>query len=219
MTDGPFEEEYFSGIHGGDYDARNPKYKFRALLGELRKHQPHGRLLDVGCAYGRFLEVAAEEGGYTLSGTDVSEHAAGVAAERLGDRARVQPGGLLESPFAGETFDVVTMFDVIEHIPDLPGAFAAVREHLAPDGIFAFSVPVYDGPVGVLVEAMDLDPTHVHKIGRDAWLERADENGFRVLRWLGILRYFAASKVYVHRHTTRLRRHAPAILVLAAARP
>ena len=137
MTDGPFEEEYFSGIYGGDYDARNPKYKFRALLGELRKHQPHGRLLDVGCAYGRFLEVAAEEGGYTLSGTDVSEHAAGVAAERLGDRARVQPGGLLESPFAGETFDVVTMFDVIEHIEDQDAAFARIRELLRPSGLLA----------------------------------------------------------------------------------
>ncbi|MCO4770997.1 MAG: class I SAM-dependent methyltransferase [Deltaproteobacteria bacterium] len=218
MTEpGPFEGAYFADIYGGDYDARNPRYKHRALLSALRLHQPSGSLLDIGCAYGRFLEVAAEEGGYTLSGCDVSEHAAAIAGERLASRdVRVRQGGVLDDPFPGETFDVITMFDVIEHVDDLEAAFASVKTRLTEGGVFAFSVPVYDGPVGVLVEAMDLDPTHVHKIGRDAWLQHAQDHGFRVLRWMGIMRYFLASRVYLHLQTTTLRRHSPAVLVICA---
>ena len=211
---GAFEGGYFADIYGGDYDLRNPSYKHRALLSALRMHQPRGRLLDIGCAYGRFLEVASEEGGYELSGCDVSEHAVGVASGRLGDRASVRQGGVLDDPFPDQKFDVITMFDVIEHVPDLAAAFASVRSRLAPGGVFAFSVPVYDGPVGVLVEALDLDPTHVHKLGRDAWVRAASEHGFRVMRWLGILRYFVAHRFYLHLQTHRARRHCPAILVL-----
>lgn len=217
---GAFEDAYFEDIYGGAYDARNPKYKHRALLAALRMHQPSGRLLDIGCAYGKFLQVAAEEGGYDLSGCDVSEHAAGIARERLAPHGvHIEQGGVLDDPFPGETFDVVTMFDVIEHVTDLGAAFAAVKGRLKGDGIFAFSVPVYDGPVGILVEAMDLDPTHVHKIGRDDWVKAAEGNGFDVLRWLGIVRYFVGKRFYLHLQTTTLRRHCPAILVICSPRP
>lgn len=212
-----FEGEYFSEIYGGDYDLRNPSYKHRALLSALRLHQPGGRLLDIGCAYGRFLEVATDEGGYELSGCDVSDHAVDVATKRLEPRGvRVRQGGVLDDPFPGEQFDLITMFDVIEHVPDLTAAFAHVRQRLAPGGVFAFSVPVYDGPVGVLVEAMDLDPTHVHKLARHDWVKNAEEHGFRVLRWLGIVRYFLASRFYVHLQSERLREHCPAILLLCS---
>ncbi len=217
---GAFEDAYFEDIYGGAYDARNPKYKHRALLAALRMHQPSGRLLDIGCAYGKFLQVAAEEGCYDLSGCDVSDHAAGIARERLvPHKVHIQQGGVLDDPFPGEIFDVVTMFDVIEHVTDLKAAFAAVKSRLKVDGIFAFSVPVYDGPIGILVEAMDLDPTHVHKLGRDAWVKAAEANGFEVLRWLGIVRYFVGQRFYLHLQTTTLRRHCPAILVICSPRP
>jgi SAM-dependent methyltransferase len=212
-----FEDEYFAEVYGGDYDLRNPSYKHRALLAALRLHQPKGRLLDIGCAYGRFLQVAVDEGGYELSGCDLSEHAVRVATERLAPHGvRVRQGGVLDKPFPGETFDIITMFDVIEHVPDLAAAFGRVRERLAPGGVFAFSVPVYDGPVGVLVEAMDRDPTHVHKLSRHDWIKNAEDHGFLVLRWLGIVRYFLASRFYVHLQSERLRGHCPAILVLCS---
>lgn len=210
-----FGSEYFDGIYGGDYEARNPRYKFRALLGAIRMHQPSGRLLDIGCAYGKFLEVAALEGGYELSGMDLSEHAVEVARERLEPHGvRVRQGGVLDRPFDGETFDVVTMFDVIEHVPDLDAAFDAARVRLNPGGVLAISVPVYDGPVGVLVEAMDMDPTHVHKLGRREWVERCEAAGLRVLRKVGIVRYFMAGRFYVHVQGRRLFPQSPAILLI-----
>ena len=210
-----FDSSYFDGIYGGDYDARNPRYKFRALLGAIRMHQPSGRLLDIGCAYGRFLEVAAAEGGYTLCGMDLSQHAVSVAQGRLeSSGVTVRQGGVLDDPFPGETFDVITMFDVIEHVPDLPAAFAAAKRRLNPGGVLAISVPVYDGPVGVLVEAMDRDPTHVHKLGRREWLARCDDHGLRVLRKVGIVRYFVHGRFYVHVQSRKLFAASPAILLI-----
>lgn len=210
-----FGSGYFDGVYGGDYDARNPRYKLRALLGAIRMHQPSGRLLDIGCAYGRFLEVAAAEGGYDLSGMDLSEHAVEIAQERLEpEGVRIRQGGVLDDPFPDEVFDVVTMFDVIEHVPNLKAALAAARARVAPGGILAISVPVYDGPVGILVDVLDTDPTHVHKLGRRAWVRHCEANGLRVLRWVGILRYFVAGRVYVHVQSRRLRDVSPAILLL-----
>jgi len=217
VEDGAFESDYFDANYGGDYDARNPAYKFRALLGAIRMHQPSGRLLDIGCAYGKFLEVAADEGGYTLSGMDLSEHAAGIAAQRLEPRGvRVRVGGVLDDPFPDETFDVVTMFDVIEHVPDLDAAFSAAKARVAPGGVLALSVPVYDGPVGVLVEAMDMDETHLHKYGRHDWVRRCEAAGLRVLRKVGIVRYFVGGRFYVHVQSRRMFPVSPAILLVTS---
>jgi SAM-dependent methyltransferase len=181
-------------VTAGEQDARNPRYKYRALLGAIRMHQPSGRLLDIGCGSGRFLEVVAQEGGYEQSGIDLSD---------------------LQAEFSGEAFDVVTMFDVLQRAPDLPAALAAARARLRPNGILAISVPVYDGPVGILVDAMDTDPLHLQKLGREEWVGQCQANGLRVLRWTGIVRTFLAGKVALHVQSRRLRRVSPAILVLA----
>ncbi len=177
-----------------EHDARNPRYKYRALLGAIRMHQPSGRLLDVGIGSGRFLEVVAREGGYESTGIALSE---------------------LDGEFTGEAFDVVTMFDVLQRAPDLGAALAAARSRLRPNGILAISVPVYDGPVGILVDAMDTDPLHLQKLGREEWVRQCQVNGLRVLRWTGIVRTFLAGKVALHVQSRRLRAVSPAILVLA----
>jgi len=181
-------------VTDAEHDARNPRYKYRALLGAIRMHQPSGRLLDVGTGSGRFLEVVDQEGGYESTGIELSE---------------------LDEEFEGEPFDVVTMFDVLQRAPDLPATLAAARARLRPNGILAISVPVYDGPVGILVDAMDTDPAHLQKLGRDEWVRQCQAHGLRVLRWTGIVRTFLGGKVALHVQSRRLRSVSPAILVLA----
>ncbi|MEE2829090.1 MAG: class I SAM-dependent methyltransferase [Myxococcota bacterium] len=214
-----FEERYFSEIYGGSYDLRNPRWKTRALLAAVRQHCRAGRLMDVGCAYGAFLAEAAADGGFELWGTDLSEHALAEASRRLdGEAVQLQHGGLFDSGGVPGSFDVVTIFDVIEHIDDLDAAFEQLRVLLRPGGLLAVSVPVYDGPLGPLVDALDKDPTHLHKLSRDRWIELVDAAGFELLEWSGLIRYPILGKVYLHRQTRRLRRIAPAILLLSRLR-
>jgi hypothetical protein len=80
-----------------------------------------------------------------------------------------------------------------------------------------FVVPVYDGPLGWLVRRLDKDPTHVHKMPRNFWLEWAART-FEVVEWLGTYRYLTPLGVYVHFASRRLRRWSPAVAVAARRR-
>jgi len=214
-----FDERYYSDNYGGRYDLRNPPRKTSAILDEISKHCPGGRLMDVGCAYGAFLQAAADSGRYQLWGTDVSEHAIEIARERLTDHdVSLQAGGLFDSGGPPRSFDVVTLFDVIEHIDNLGTSFGAIRDLLQDGGLLALTVPVYDGPLGGLVSLLDNDPTHLHKVSRWDWVERVQAGGFQVLEWSGLYRYPVLGRFYFHRRSRRFRDFAPAILILARLR-
>ena len=89
-----------------------------------------GRVLDVGCAGGAFLLVMLEAG-WTVRGLEPSEPMRAVAEERLG--APVDGSDLMAfEPDA--TFDLITLWDVLEHLPDPVGALRRVRGWLAPGG-------------------------------------------------------------------------------------
>jgi SAM-dependent methyltransferase len=111
------------------------------------------RVLDVGCRYGSFLANLQARGWRDVAGVDVDAAAVdrGLAAwPDLAGSLRAYDGAAL--PFADATFDVVTMFDVIEHIPD-PGVFLQeVRRTLRPGGVFIFQTPnlLIDAPYWIL---------------------------------------------------------------------
>lgn len=104
----------------------------RRRLALIRRSAPRGRrLLDVGCGTGTFLSVARES--YQCCGVDVSAEAVAVVRERLGVEAYA--GDLIGLDLPGGKFDVITLFDVIEHVLE-PGAWMqAVRRLLAPRGV------------------------------------------------------------------------------------
>jgi len=210
--DGRFEQEYFETTYR-HYARQNPPRKLRFYRRLVERAAPPGRVprvLDIGCAFGAFL--ATLDPGWPRFGTDVSRHALERARTAL-PGATLACAGVEELPFPGP-FEIVTAFDVIEHVPSLPAVAAAVRARLAADGRFIFVVPVYDGLTGPLIRRLDRDPTHVHKRSRDFWLDWTREH-FELLDWCGICRYLLAGLVYVHWPTRVGRRHVPAIAVTA----
>ena len=120
-----------------DYRSDAPLYlkTYRRRLAVVRRNFTRpGRVLDVGCAAGYFLEVMGQEG-WEVTGLEPSDAIRPQAQERLGSD-RVLAGVLGEVDLAPGSFDLVTMWDVIEHIPDVVAAARAVRELLAPGGLF-----------------------------------------------------------------------------------
>jgi SAM-dependent methyltransferase len=113
---------------------------------------------------------------------------------------------------------VVAAFDVVEHIPALPAAFDSAHRLLGPGGLFVFTVPVYDGPLGWLVRRLDKDSTHVWRRGRDFWLEQLAPR-FRLLRYTGVWRYFLPGGVYLNLVSRLSRRVTTAVLVVAQKEP
>jgi 2-polyprenyl-3-methyl-5-hydroxy-6-metoxy-1,4-benzoquinol methylase len=102
-------------------------------------HASHrGRLLDVGCALGFFVEAAAERG-WRAEGVDISEHATAYAREQLGVEAHT--GTIHETAYEPGTFDVITAWDVIEHVTDPVAELRYMRTLLREGGLLVLSTP------------------------------------------------------------------------------
>ena len=101
-----------------------------------------GRVLDIGCGVGAFVSVAVAAG-LDAHGIDFNE--AQIAAGRrhlsLGDRLRVGEVSDLEAHFGKESFDLVTLFEVIEHVEAPAELLTQVRRLLRPAGLIALSCP------------------------------------------------------------------------------
>ncbi len=118
-------------------------------IGPLREIAEHGvmwlpvsrrgRLLDVGCGSGLFLE-RMRDFGWQVAGVEPDAPAASAAVQRLGDDALVV-AHLDDPALASESFDAVSMSHVIEHVPDPIGTLSKCRELLAPAGTLVCVTP------------------------------------------------------------------------------
>jgi 2-polyprenyl-3-methyl-5-hydroxy-6-metoxy-1,4-benzoquinol methylase len=97
---------------------------------------PGARILDIGCAAGYFLQVM-KKAGHPVLGIEPSASIAQIARKELGDET-VFVGNLDDAPhslgYREGSFDLVSMWDVIEHIPDPQAALRRVRQLLTKGG-------------------------------------------------------------------------------------
>lgn len=131
-----YDEPYFTGGGPGyeDYvgQERTHRRQARRYLGYLHSLGiAPGRLLDVGCAAGFFLDEA-RRAGWTVQGCDVSPYATELARDRL--HLDVQCAGFLEADLPNGAFDVVTAFNVFEHLPDPRAAVDRLARLVRPGG-------------------------------------------------------------------------------------
>jgi SAM-dependent methyltransferase len=97
-----------------------------------------GPLLDVGCGGGLFLGMMRERG-YAVVGLDFSREAAAIAWKR--QQVPAVCGDLAHAPLRAGSLAGITMFHVLEHLPDPRAYLVAARELLAPDGRLVVQVP------------------------------------------------------------------------------
>ncbi len=138
-----YGKEYFEAgdsVRAVDRTIVNESYK-RALDKLAKLQLKGGKLLDVGCGYGEFLEFARSRG-WEVDGVDISPWAAQVASQESG--VPVFLGTLFEASYPSETFDVVTAWDLIEHLNEPRGFVAEVRRILKADGMLVVRTPNQD---------------------------------------------------------------------------
>jgi 2-polyprenyl-3-methyl-5-hydroxy-6-metoxy-1,4-benzoquinol methylase len=104
-------------------------------------------LLDIGCAYGPFL-VAARESGFSPTGIDPSEEAVRYVNNESGTRAIHGFFPEASKTLQDASFDVITLWFVIEHFRDCTQVFAEIRRLLKPGGMLAFATPSFSGVSG-----------------------------------------------------------------------
>ena len=108
----------------------------------LKKYKSQGRLFDIGCSAGFFLKLAKENGWETY-GLEINKGSARIARERYG--LEVTIGTLDQADFEPKSFDVITMWDVIEHVRNPMKTMSVINRLLKEDGIIALSTPNIDG--------------------------------------------------------------------------
>ncbi|MBK5437903.1 class I SAM-dependent methyltransferase [Pseudomonas sp. TH32] len=114
---------------------------FKKLIDVISSFKPGGgKLIDVGCAHGWFLEAAM--GKFETLGVEPDEAVFNVTSARgLPVRKGYFPDALKD----GEMFDVIVFNDVIEHIPEIGGVLSECYERLNGGGLLVLNLPSSDG--------------------------------------------------------------------------
>lgn len=100
---------------------------------------PKGRLLDIGCGVGDFL-LHVKKIGWEVMGIEPSEQAANLAQSRLGFPP-LKPSDYEKMP--DHSFDVITMWHVLEHVDDLKSQTYELKRLLRPGGRLVIALPNY----------------------------------------------------------------------------
>lgn len=111
-------------------------YTFKNALKNIKRWKRNGRLLDFGCYTGFFLEQAKADGWETY-GIELSDWACKYAREHLGLKVFDQP--LSELYIGDNFFDVVCMWDVIEHLTNPVKELREINKKLKPNGLLCIS--------------------------------------------------------------------------------
>jgi SAM-dependent methyltransferase len=140
-----YGEEYFSSDVFHDYlgQRRVRVESGTTAAATLARLVPRGRLLDVGCAAGFFLEAAARH--YDVTGIELSPFASEYARSELG--LRVLTGDVTDGELEGEKFDVVTLWNTIEHMANPLGALRAIAQLARPGAVLVISTGDASGPL------------------------------------------------------------------------
>ena len=190
--------QYFRGGEYVDYVADKPSLQrnFRARIAELRALVPRGDLLEIGSAYGFFLEMAREH--WTVSGVEIAPEGAAHAHDVLG--LDVTCGDLLELPERPDAYDVICMWDTIEHLARPVEAVERIARWLRPGGILAITTGnIASGVARLRGEHWRLihPPTHVTYFSPATLRRTVQRAGLRV-RKLGSVGHWRSWRSMMH---------------------
>jgi 2-polyprenyl-3-methyl-5-hydroxy-6-metoxy-1,4-benzoquinol methylase len=189
------------GLIEAQYDGHYAGFRvdpyFNAVVSEELEQRlaaivpPPATLLDVGCGNGEFLSLA-KAARYTACGIDVSEAAAEGCRQR---GLEVNAGDFLSRTF-DQQFDIITLWDVMEHLRS-PGDFARrAASLLAPDGVLLLKIPskgslnfsllrLVSGRGGLLLGA----PGHIQFFSESSLRRLLARTGFRQVLWFTSKRF------------------------------
>lgn len=131
-----YTEDYSQGyINKKDKKIRRAKRKVR----KMKKIIPQGRWLDIGCSAGFILSVA-KAANYDTYGIEIDPLGIKHARETLG-LDNIFQGTFEEHQFDENFFDIITLYDVIEHVQDLNEIVRELKRILNKDGIIEIWTP------------------------------------------------------------------------------
>jgi 2-polyprenyl-3-methyl-5-hydroxy-6-metoxy-1,4-benzoquinol methylase len=159
------------------------KYTLGRKLAMISKFQEKGEILDIGCATGQFLNCMSEHG-WKTTGIEPDNKTRAYAISEYG--LTVFPEKKLNS-FNEASFDVITMWHVLEHVSDLKGRMEQLKDLLKPEGTLIIAVPncdAYDAKkYGKFWAGYDL-PRHLYHFTKSDIKMLVEKYGFTIVNIL-----------------------------------
>jgi SAM-dependent methyltransferase len=136
-----FEGDYLCGVGCRPYreEVEGLKREVKPLLSMIQKFQTRGRYLEIGCAGGAML-AEARNGGFDTVGVELSSEMAEWGRKHL--QLDIREGKVETQNFPEDSFNVVFLGDVIEHLPNPRTVLEEIRRILEPEGIVALAYPM-----------------------------------------------------------------------------
>lgn len=184
------------GLGYADYDGDKAGLastfdKYLAKMGNLESGK---KILDVGCATGSFLDRAKEKG-FKTYGVEISEF----GAQESNSRGHETIRGTIEDMSGANRFDVVTMWDVFEHMTDPARALTCAHQLLTPNGLIAINtIDSSSVPAKILGKRWHLvvPPEHLQYYSSASLRKILEDNGFEVLKMLRITKRFSPAYIF-----------------------
>ncbi len=151
-----------------------------ALIERVWKRAP-GRLLDIGAAGGAFPYVAAQRG-WHVEACEPNRWLCEWARQHYG--LSIRPGTVFEQDYAAASFDVVTLWDVLEHTPDPRKEVQETHRLLADDGLLLVNYPDIGSWIARVMGRswVFLLDVHLYYFTRTTIRRLLEEAGFSVVR-------------------------------------
>jgi 2-polyprenyl-3-methyl-5-hydroxy-6-metoxy-1,4-benzoquinol methylase len=193
----PFAKELGKYYQSSDYISHSDSRKgiFASVYQQVRKYtlvrkynligkyQPKGEILDIGCATGQFLNYMVEQG-WNATGIEPDDKTRAHAISEFG--LRVFPEEQLDI-LEKSSFDVITMWHVLEHVSDLKGRMKQIMNLLKPGGTLIIAVPncnAHDAKkYGALWAGYDL-PRHLYHFTKSDIKLLVENFGFTIVNIL-----------------------------------
>ena len=164
----------------------------RVILDALRVHEPAsgwGNVLDIGCGDGLFFDALAQLPGVTY--VEGIEPAEALVSPRGPHRERIHVTPFDARFDTGRRYSLITMLDVLEHLPDPVAALTHALSLLAPGGVFLATVPAF---MSLWTRHDELNH-HYTRYTRSSFNTLARAAGLRIAEERYFFRWTAAAKV------------------------
>lgn len=177
---------------------------FRRVLRwiETRQSIPHrGRLLDIGTAGGSFLAVARGEG-WDVEGCEINPWLCDWGCERYG--LSIRPGEVTQQDYPEASFDLITLWDVLEHVPSPRQLVQESRRLLKKGGLFVVNYPDIGSWISRAMgrQWVFLLSVHLYYFTRRTMAELLEACGFSVILFRPHFQFLEAGYLFERMQTT-----------------
>ena len=176
-TDEQLQHYYGQSYERTKYFSPITRARYNEVLDSFEKHRSSNKILDIGCGYGFFLEVAKERG-WEVYGTELSDEAIAICEAK---GIKTFKGKIIDNSYSDEKFDIITSFEMIEHINYPIEYTQQIKRLLKPGGKAYVTTPNFNAVLRYrLKEAYNVIeyPNHLIYFTKNTLQSLFEQHGF-----------------------------------------